>query len=102
MFSQYKRGQRKRQMSLVETLSLGGKRQLMLVECAGQCYLVGCANEVQMIVPVLPQAGSYAAHESAGQSNHAQPLYMEKMSEEGVLPISWHRAGGPEIGEGQA
>jgi flagellar biogenesis protein FliO len=31
----------KRQMRLIETLSLGGKRQLMLVSCAGEHFLVG-------------------------------------------------------------
>ena len=30
------------QMQLLETLSLGGKRQVMLVECDGERYLVGC------------------------------------------------------------
>jgi hypothetical protein len=39
-----RRGQRetqRKQLRLVETLSLGGKRQLMLVTCAGQSFLVG-------------------------------------------------------------
>jgi hypothetical protein len=38
------RGQRemqRKQLRLVETLSLGGKRQLMLVTCAGESFLVG-------------------------------------------------------------
>jgi hypothetical protein len=30
-----------RQMRLIETLALGGKRQLMLVSCAGEHFLVG-------------------------------------------------------------
>ncbi len=30
-----------RQLRLVETLPLGGKRQLMLVTCAGESFLVG-------------------------------------------------------------
>ena len=38
------RGQRelkRKQLRLVETLALGGKRQLMLVTCAGESFLVG-------------------------------------------------------------
>src|SRR5260370_41133402 len=38
------RGQRemhRKQLRLVETLSLGGKRQLLLVTCAGESFLVG-------------------------------------------------------------
>lgn len=34
-----------RQMRLVETLPLGGKRQLMLVSCAGEYFLVGGGPE---------------------------------------------------------
>lgn len=32
-------------MELVETLNLGGKRQLMLVECDGQRYLIGVGGD---------------------------------------------------------
>lgn len=34
-----------RQLQLVETLPLGGKRQLMLVTCAGEYFLVGGGPE---------------------------------------------------------
>lgn len=34
-----------RQMHLVETLPLGGKRRLMLVTCAGEYFLVGGGPE---------------------------------------------------------
>lgn len=34
-----------RQMHLLETLPLGGKRQLMLVSCAGEHFLVGGGAE---------------------------------------------------------
>jgi flagellar biogenesis protein FliO len=48
------RGRRKvqrRQLQLVETLPLGGKRQLMLVTCAGESFLVGGGLEsVETIV----------------------------------------------------
>jgi len=42
-----------RSMKLVETLQLGGKRQLMLVSCEGRQFLVGAgADGVQSIVAV--------------------------------------------------
>jgi flagellar biogenesis protein FliO len=48
------RGQReipRKQLRLVETLPLGGKRQLMLVTCAGESFLVGGGMEsVETIV----------------------------------------------------
>jgi flagellar biogenesis protein FliO len=48
------RGQRemqRKQLRLVETLSLGGKRQLMLVTCGGESFLVGGGMEsVETIV----------------------------------------------------
>jgi len=41
----------KKQLQLVETLPLGGKRQLMLVTCAGESFLVGGSFEsVETIV----------------------------------------------------
>ncbi len=41
----------KKELRLVETLSLGGKRQLMLVTCAGESFLVGGSFEsVETIV----------------------------------------------------
>lgn len=46
-------GRVEKRMKLVETLSLGGKRQLMLVECDGQKYLVGAGVDgAQTIVAV--------------------------------------------------
>ena len=48
------RGQREcqqKQLQLVETLPLGGKRQLMLVRCGGESFLVGGSFEsVETIV----------------------------------------------------
>ena len=48
------RGERemqRKQLRLVETLPLGGKRQLMLVTCAGESFLVGGGMEsVETIV----------------------------------------------------
>jgi hypothetical protein len=43
----------RRQMKLVETLSLGGKRQLMLVTCGAESFLVGGGMDcVETIVPL--------------------------------------------------
>jgi flagellar biogenesis protein FliO len=54
------RGQRvsqRRQLQLVETLSLGGRRQLMLVTCAGESFLVGGSFEsVDTIVRLKAEA----------------------------------------------
>jgi hypothetical protein len=45
------RENQQRQLRLVETLPLGGKRQLMLVTCAGESFLVGGGLEsVEAIV----------------------------------------------------
>jgi hypothetical protein len=45
------RGMQQKQLRLVETLPLGGKRQLMLVTCAGESFLVGGGVEsVETIV----------------------------------------------------
>ncbi len=56
------RGERvtqRKQMHLVETLSLGGKRQLMLVSCGGEQFLVGGGLEsVETIVRVKADAPS--------------------------------------------
>jgi flagellar biogenesis protein FliO len=42
-----------KQMELIETLALGGKRQLMLVSCGGERFLVGGGVEsVETIVRV--------------------------------------------------
>jgi hypothetical protein len=44
------------QLRLVETLALGGKRQLMLVSCGGENFLVGGRlDSVETIVRVKPE-----------------------------------------------
>ena len=49
-----RKGSAEPSMDHLETLSLGGRRQLMLVECDGQRYLVGCgAESIHSIVPVV-------------------------------------------------
>src|SRR6266478_7448717 len=55
------RGQReiqRKQLRLVETLSLGGKRQLMLVTCAGESFLVGGGMESVETIVRLKAAAS--------------------------------------------
>ena len=45
-----------RTLRVVETLSLGGRKQLHLVSCAGKTFLVGGgADAVQCIVAVEPE-----------------------------------------------
>ena len=47
----------RRQMEVLETLNIGPKKQLMLVRCQGERYLVGTGTEsVQTIVRVYPNA----------------------------------------------
>ena len=44
-------------MELVETLSLGSKRQVMLIECEGERYMVGCGvDSVATIAKVSPES----------------------------------------------
>jgi flagellar biogenesis protein FliO len=48
---QGQREMQRKQLRLVETLSLGGKRQLMLVTCGGESFLIGGgAESVETIV----------------------------------------------------
>ncbi len=53
----------KRRMELVEMLQLGGKRQLMLVVCDGQRYLVGAGGDsVQSIAEMRdPLSSEYVS-----------------------------------------
>ncbi|MBB5330836.1 flagellar biosynthetic protein FliO [Tunturiibacter gelidoferens] len=49
----------KKQLQLVETLPLGGKRQLMLVTCAGESFLVGGSFEsVETIVRLRAESSA--------------------------------------------
>jgi len=51
-----------RRLELLETLPLGGKRQLLLVACDGQSYLVGAGTDsVSAIVPAANRESSSAA-----------------------------------------
>ena len=66
------RGQRevkRKQLRLVETLALGGKRQLMLVTCAGESFLVGGGLEsVETIVRLKAEVSLDAAGTSLGET----------------------------------
>ena len=59
------RRQRQRQLRLIETLPLGGKRQLMLVECAGQSFLVGGGLESVQTILRLQEPGPRSADQAA-------------------------------------
>jgi flagellar biogenesis protein FliO len=51
----------RRQMRLVETLSLGARRQLLLIECAGEKFLVGTGPEsVQTITRLTSESATRA------------------------------------------
>lgn len=57
-----KRQAAEKQMHLLETLPLGGKRNLMLVSCAGELFLVGGSFEgVESIVRVQREHSRNAA-----------------------------------------
>jgi flagellar biogenesis protein FliO len=57
----------RRQLRLVETLPLGGKRQLMLVTCAGESFLVGGGMEsVETIVRLKAEVSLDVATKSLG------------------------------------
>jgi len=57
-----------RRMQLLEVLPLGGKRQLMLVECDGLRYLVGAGGEsVNAIAAIGPVAASPAMRLDPGR-----------------------------------
>jgi hypothetical protein len=62
-FSGMGKARAKRRMELVEMLQLGGRRQLMLVVCDGQRYLVGAGGDsVQSIAEMRePLAANYVS-----------------------------------------
>ena len=67
------RTKNQRRMRVVETLSLGGKRSLFLVECEGKSFFVGCGGDAVNCIypapfdPTLPQnpLSSEAGEETA-------------------------------------
>jgi hypothetical protein len=65
------------QLELLETLALGGRRQVFLIACGGQQYLVGAGPEQ---VGCLLQVSAGAAVPAAGQAIGSMP---EEMAESG-------------------
>ncbi len=68
------RHKNKRRMRVAENLSLGGKRSLVLVECDGRSFFVGCGSDaVNCILPMpfegegLTVARPWQAEEEAGE-----------------------------------
>lgn len=62
-------------MELLETLQLGGKRQLMLVLCEGQRYLVGAGGDsVHSIAAIQHQSG---AKDSPPSSMHVSEYALQ-------------------------
>jgi flagellar biogenesis protein FliO len=47
-----------RRMRVVETLPLGGKRSLFLVECEGKTFFVGCGGDAVNCIYPAPFDGS--------------------------------------------
>ncbi|MEO8736329.1 MAG: flagellar biosynthetic protein FliO [Edaphobacter sp.] len=68
------RGERQpatKQMHLLETLPLGGKRQLMLVSCAGEHFLIGGGLEsVETIVRIRTRASQAAPEKNLDRICH--------------------------------
>lgn len=61
----------KKQMSILETLALGSKKNLLLVKCGDECFLVGTGSEsVQTIVRLTYEAGCFNSKKE-GISNDA-------------------------------
>jgi hypothetical protein len=50
---QGKRSIQQKQLRVVETLSLGGKRQIMLVNCGGESFLIGCGLDSVQVITAL-------------------------------------------------
>jgi len=58
------RAGRTQQMELLETLPLGGRRQLMLVRCAGERFLVGGGVDSVETIVKIGEDSEFAARES--------------------------------------
>ncbi len=59
-----------RQMHVLETIALGARRQLLLVECEGQRYLVGAGpDQVGTILAIGSPKGEDGGEQFAGREN---------------------------------
>jgi flagellar biogenesis protein FliO len=76
----------KRRMELVEMLQLGGKRQLMLVVCDGQRYLVGAGGDsVQSIAEMRdPLSSQYVSLAMSDEAAAGEALAARHGSKEDV------------------
>jgi hypothetical protein len=53
LWTLFSRNERKRRMRIQENLSLGGKRLLILLECDGSRFLIGCGPDaVNCMLPI--------------------------------------------------
>jgi len=57
-----------REMALIETLSLGGRKQLALVSVAGQKFLVGTSAEGVDSIALVPEEKTEVVKRSAWQA----------------------------------
>jgi hypothetical protein len=62
-------GRSERRMELIETLSLGGKRQLMLVVCDGRRVLVGAGGDSIQSLLALSELSGVAGAAAAGAAS---------------------------------
>jgi flagellar biogenesis protein FliO len=63
-----------RRMELIETLQLGGKRQLMLVSCDSQRFLVGAGGDSISSIMALPAATLPKATENCPESHAGEQI----------------------------
>ncbi len=62
---------KQRELKLLETLSLGGRRQLILVSCAGKHFLVGAGAD--SIASVIPLSSHTVDRTDCGATKLAEP-----------------------------
>ena len=65
------RQKNERRMRVVETLPLGGKRSLVLVECEGKTFFVGCGGDA--VNCIYPAPFDAAPEPAAMSSQLARP-----------------------------
>lgn len=61
------RQKNQRRMRVVETLPLGGKRSLVLVECEGKTFFVGCGGDAVNCIYPAPFDAAHAEMEMPSQ-----------------------------------
>jgi flagellar biogenesis protein FliO len=68
------RQKNQRRMRVVETLPLGGKRSLFLVECEGKTFFVGCGGDaVNCIYPAPFDASAFGVALTTQTGEEAAP-----------------------------